>query len=191
MATPRHWGLVRSVDASSGVITIGTTTATGNKDIAIHAASTTILRRMPRGPSIRRCQAQHPRRNQDRRSIARSRHAQRRWLRIHGRRNRLRRVPQHRRHDCVNRWRRGSFTVNDLATKKNVEVKLLADSQLRKLPQPMAQRIAIGLKGASADASGPGGAAKPGAAPSAPSTAPAPQVQPEWAQVGAAASVAE
>ena len=42
-------GLVRSVDASSGVITIGTTTATGNKDIAIHAASTTILRRYAPG----------------------------------------------------------------------------------------------------------------------------------------------
>ena len=68
--------------------------------------------------------------------------------------------------------------VNDLATKKNVEVKLLADSQLRKLPEPMAQRIAMRLKGVSAEAAGSTDVAKPAAAPSAPSTAPARQPQP-------------
>jgi hypothetical protein len=153
-------GLVRSVDASSGVITIGTTTATGNKDIAIHAASTTILRRYAPG-SVKFDDAKPSTLAEIKTEEIVSgafRNIAGMIVSIDG--------------------AGGSFTVNDLATKKNVEVKLLADSQLRKLPQPMAQRIAIGLKGASADASGPGGAAKPGAAPSAPSTAPAPQVQP-------------
>src|SRR5271165_656783 len=40
-----------------------------------------------------------------------------------------------------------SLTVMDLLTKKSVVVKVAPDSQLRKLPQPMAQRIAMRLKG--------------------------------------------
>ena len=46
----------------------------------------------------------------------------------------------------------GSITVLDLATKKPVAVKITAESQLRKLPPPMAQRIASRLKGAPAEA---------------------------------------
>ena len=41
-----------------------------------------------------------------------------------------------------------TITVTDLMTKKPVLVKFTADSQLRKLPPFMAQRIAVGLKGA-------------------------------------------
>lgn len=51
----------------------------------------------------------------------------------------------------------GTIVVQDLATKKPVTVKITPDSQLRKLPQPVAQRIAARLKGgegASASASG-------------------------------------
>ena len=40
-----------------------------------------------------------------------------------------------------------SLTVMDLLTKKPVMVKVAPDSQLRKLPQMMAQRIAMRLKG--------------------------------------------
>ena len=40
----------------------------------------------------------------------------------------------------------GTVTVQDLALKKSVTVKVTADSQLRKLPPPMAQRIAARLK---------------------------------------------
>jgi hypothetical protein len=39
--------------------------------------------------------------------------------------------------------------VHDLATKKNVAVKITSESQLRKLPAPMAQRIAQRLNGSS------------------------------------------
>ena len=45
-----------------------------------------------------------------------------------------------------------TITVMDLSTKKPVMIKVTGESQLRKLPAPMAQRIAAGLKGASADA---------------------------------------
>ena len=45
----------------------------------------------------------------------------------------------------------GTITVVDLSTKKPVVVKVSGESQLRKLPPPMAQRIAARLKGASAD----------------------------------------
>ncbi len=41
----------------------------------------------------------------------------------------------------------GNLTVQDLATKKPITVKITDESQLRKLPQPMAQRIAARLKG--------------------------------------------
>jgi hypothetical protein len=46
----------------------------------------------------------------------------------------------------------GTITVQDLASKKSVTVRITPESQLRKLPQPMAQRIAARLKGAPPDA---------------------------------------
>jgi Domain of unknown function (DUF5666) len=47
-----------------------------------------------------------------------------------------------------------TITVHDLATKKNVAVKITSESQLRKLPAPMAQRIAQRLNGSSGANSG-------------------------------------
>jgi hypothetical protein len=47
----------------------------------------------------------------------------------------------------------GSITVQDLLTNKPVTVKITTDSQLRRLPAPMAQRIAMRLRGTPADAS--------------------------------------
>ena len=46
----------------------------------------------------------------------------------------------------------GTLTLQDLATKKPVTVKVTPESQLRKLPAPMAQRIAVRLKGGGPDA---------------------------------------
>jgi len=43
----------------------------------------------------------------------------------------------------------GTITVQDLASKKPITVKITAESQVRKLPPPMAQRIAARLKGTS------------------------------------------
>lgn len=51
-----------------------------------------------------------------------------------------------------------TLTVQDLATKKPVTMKITAESQLRKLLPPMAQRIAARLKGVPADAAPPGAA---------------------------------
>ncbi len=58
-----------------------------------------------------------------------------------------------------------SITVQDLATKKPITVRITADSQVRKLPLPMAQGIAARLKGAASgsQAAGPGGSANAGA----------------------------
>jgi len=56
----------------------------------------------------------------------------------------------------------GTITVQDLVSKKPIIIRITAESQLRKLPLPMAQRIAVRLKGTSSDASStvptPGGA---------------------------------
>jgi uncharacterized membrane protein YgcG len=171
-------GLVRAVDASSGVITIGTTTAAGNKDVAIKTASTTILRRYAPG-SIKFDDAKP--------STLADIHAGDQ-LRARGSRNAD--GTEFTAEEIVTGSFRniagtivsidaaaGSLMVSDVFTKKNVEVKLIPDSQLRKLPQPMAQRIAMRLKGASAEGTSSGDAAKPVAAPAAPSTTPAAQTQ--------------
>jgi uncharacterized protein DUF5666 len=60
-----------------------------------------------------------------------------------------------------------SITLQDLATKKAVTVKVTADSQLRKLPLPMAQRLAARLRGIPADTPSAGAAAGASAIPSA------------------------
>jgi hypothetical protein len=52
----------------------------------------------------------------------------------------------------------GTITVQDLTSKKPITVKITAESQLRKLPQPMAQRIAARLKGTPPDATSPAAA---------------------------------
>ncbi len=46
----------------------------------------------------------------------------------------------------------GTVTVQDLVAKKPINLKITAESQLRKLPPPMAQRIVARLKGTSTDA---------------------------------------
>jgi hypothetical protein len=51
----------------------------------------------------------------------------------------------------------GTLTLQDLATKKPVTVNVSSESQLRKLPAPMAQRIAMRLKGIAPDAAQAGG----------------------------------
>ncbi len=65
----------------------------------------------------------------------------------------------------------GTLTVQDLVSKKTVEVKVTADSQLHKIPPEMAQGFAMRLKGAMT-AGGLGAAAKgPGQKSEAPASA--------------------
>ena len=55
----------------------------------------------------------------------------------------------------------GTITFQDLLSKKSVTVRITSESQLRKLAPPMAQRIAMRLKGISPDAPAPGATAPP------------------------------
>ena len=76
-----------------------------------------------------------------------------------------------------------SLTVMDLLTKRNVVIKVLPDSQLRKLPAMMAQGIAMRLKGQAAGASGaPPSSAVPESA--GPRQAATPQPAPGTSQSG-------
>jgi hypothetical protein len=69
----------------------------------------------------------------------------------------------------------GTLTVLDLATKKPVTLKTTPDSQIRKIPASVAQRIAMRLKGVPADAAAQGsnGSAATSAPPSKPAGSPA------------------
>jgi hypothetical protein len=51
----------------------------------------------------------------------------------------------------------GTLVVQDLATKRPVTIKITEGSQIRKLPAPMAQRIALRLKGAREETQSPAG----------------------------------
>jgi hypothetical protein len=60
----------------------------------------------------------------------------------------------------------GTVTIQDLVSKKSITVKITSESQLRKLPPPVAQRIAARLKGTPADGQ-PSIAGSNGSAPAA------------------------
>jgi hypothetical protein len=62
---------------------------------------------------------------------------------------------------------KGTLAVADLVTKKIVELDITSDSQMRKLPVPVAQRIAMRLKGTSPDVNGSNGNSGNSAAPQA------------------------
>ncbi len=80
----------------------------------------------------------------------------------------------------------GSITINDLATKKPVTLKITADSQLHKLPQFLAQRLAMRLKGgAAADTGAP--AANDA---NAENRTPGPSTQGNWRGQGSASAAA-
>lgn len=74
----------------------------------------------------------------------------------------------------------GTMTIQDLATKKPITVKISSESQLRKLLPQMAQRIAIRLKGLPTDSATPppDGAASASNAPQTPNPRGAPAAGP-------------
>jgi len=155
-------GLVKSLDAASGAITIGTLSASGPKDVVIHAGKDTILRRYAPG-SVKFDEAKtapiteihvgdqlraRGSRSADGSEFAAAEIVSGSFRNIGGT---ITAVDAN----------AGTLTVNDIATKKQVELKVTPDSQMRKLPQQTAQRFAMRLKGDAAGASGAGGA--PGA----------------------------
>jgi hypothetical protein len=164
-------GLVSSVDTTQNSITIKTLTATGSKDIVIHAGQSTILRRYAPG-SV----------NFDDAKVAP-------LTEIHlgdqlrARGTRSADGVEFTADEIVSGSFRniagivtainagaGSMTLNDLATKKPVELKVTPESQMRKLPQQMATMIAVRLKSGGADAAGGTGAAGQGGGQSSATT---------------------
>jgi hypothetical protein len=161
-------GLVSSVDAGQNAITIKSLTQAGTKEVVVHASKNTILRRYAPG-SV----------NFDEASVAPITEIKA-GDQLRARGTRSADGAEFTADEIVSGSFRniagvvvgvnataGTLTLNDLATKKPVELKVTPESQMRKLPQPMAQRIAIRLKGNSPESGG--GAAptgQPGGAPS-------------------------
>lgn len=146
-------GLVSAVDSASGTITIATTVLGASKRVAIHVSSDTRLRRYAPN-SIKFDDAKSAPINEIKAGDQ---------LRARG--SRSADGSELTADEVVSGSFRniagtivsidasaGIITVTDLATKKPVEVKITGESQLRKLPLPMAQRIAARLKGTSGDA---------------------------------------
>jgi hypothetical protein len=156
-------GLVKSTDPSAGVITIGTTTAVGTKGVEVHVSNATVLRRY--APNSVRFDDAKPS------SLAEIKPGDQ--LRARGTKSED--GSNFTAEEIVTGAFRniagtveavdvgaGTLTVKDLASNKPVQVKITSESQVRKLPQPIAQRIAARLKGTTPDAAGAAnGAAKP------------------------------
>jgi hypothetical protein len=157
-------GLVKSVDAANGTVVISTMTAAGNKDVAVHSTKDTIIRRYAPG-SVKFDDAKT--------SALTDIHA---GDQLRARGTKSAEGAQFDADEMVTGSFRnisgtivsvdaaaGKVTVNDLAAKKNVEVAFTPESQLRKLPVPIAQRLAARLRGDAANG-GAAGSAQNGAA---------------------------
>jgi len=156
-------GLVKNSDPGKETIIISTMSATGSKDVTIHAPVGTILRRYAPG-SV----------NFDDAKLAPLTEIQPGdQLRARGSRSadgaeftadEIVSGTFHNISGTISSIDAGksTLTVADLATKKTVELSVSPDSQMRKLPAPIAQRIAMRLKGISPDAGGPSAASSGG-----------------------------
>ncbi|MFZ1134909.1 MAG: DUF5666 domain-containing protein, partial [Candidatus Korobacteraceae bacterium] len=169
-------GLVSEVDPAAGTVTISVTTLAGSKKVLIQTNKKTVIRRYaPNSVKFDDAKASkladiHPgdqvrargNKNADGTEFAAEEIVSGNFRNIAG---------------TITAVNAGdnSLTVMDLLTKKPVVVQVSADSQLRKLPQMMAQRIAMRLKGqtpegqqaaggapANAAAANPAGGAPPG-----------------------------
>jgi hypothetical protein len=155
-------GLVKSVDAAQGAITISAITAAGKKDVAIEISKGTIIRRYAPGsvkfddakmsslPELSPGDQLRGRgvRSADGASFAADEIVTGAFRNIAGTILSV---------DAS----AGTITVSDLATKKPAVVKVSPDSQLRKLPAQMAQMIAMRLKGGAAGAPAPANSSAP------------------------------
>jgi hypothetical protein len=145
-------GLVNSVDANNGAIAITTNALGPNKDVVIHISKDTILRRYAPdsvkfddaklGPLSEIVAGDQLRargtRSSDGQELTADEIVSGSFRNIAG---------------PITAIDPGASTISvqDLLSKKTIALKITADSQLRKLPPPMAQRIAMRLKGAAAD----------------------------------------
>ena len=162
-------GLVKSVDAGSGVIVLTSGSGATAKTITVNTAKTTILKRYALA-SVRFDAAQpapidaihagdqlraRGTKSADGASIAAEEVVSGTFRNISGAISSL---------DAA----ASTLVVKDLATKKQITIHITADAQMRRLPDRMAAMLAARLKGASGNTGGFGGGAQPatgGAAP--------------------------
>lgn len=148
-------GLVKSVDAASGVVMLTTGAGPTAKIVTVHIGKTTVLKRYAPN-SIRFADAQPApldavqpgdqfqvlgQKNADGTEITASEVVSGGFRNISG---------------VVSSIDTGAstLTVKDLVTKKNVTVKITPDAEMRRLPDMMARMIAARLKGGAAGAAG-------------------------------------
>ncbi|HYL87065.1 MAG TPA: DUF5666 domain-containing protein [Candidatus Angelobacter sp.] len=161
-------GLVSGLDAGAGTITVSLTTLGEKKEVAVHVSKDTLLRRyapdsvkfddakpapleqIKAGDQLRA----RGTRSADGSELTAVEVVSGTFRNIAGTVSSI---------DAAG----NSITVQDLATKKNVTVKISGDSLVRKLPLPMAQRIAARLKGTPANAAASGAAGGAGSASNA------------------------
>ncbi len=145
-------GLVSKVDAANGVVTLAAPAMSDAKPVTIHISKTTIIRRyspdsvkfddakpstldqINAGDQLRARGVRSP----DGTELAADEVVSGSFRNIAGTVTSA---------DAAN----NTITVMDLATKKPVTLRITADSQLRKLPLTVAQRIAMRLRGGSPD----------------------------------------
>jgi hypothetical protein len=155
-------GLVKTVDPGNGTITVGTLSASGPKDVVLHVGKDTVLRRYAPG-SVK---------FDDAKTAPITEIHTGDQLRARGSRNAD--GSDFTADEIVSGSFRniagpitgvdagaGTLTVTDIASKKLIELKVTADSQMRKLPPPIAQRIAMRLKGESGAPANGGAPAQP------------------------------
>jgi co-chaperonin GroES (HSP10) len=163
-------GLVSKVDAANGVVTLAAPAMSDAKSVTIHISKTTIIRRY--SPDSVKFDDAKPStldqinagdqlrargvRSADGTELAADEVVSGAFRNIAGTVSST---------DAGN----NTVTVMDLATKKPVTLRITADSQLRKLPPTVAQRIAVRLRGGSPDGGSDAPAA--GGGPSAPAKA--------------------
>ncbi len=151
-------GLVKSVDPAAAVVTISSTGFAGTQNIAVQVSKDTVIRRYAPG-SIRFDDARPGKleqikpgdqlrargtRSADGTQLAAEEIVSGSFLNLAGR---IASIDKE----------KNTVEFVDLATKKPVSVVIAADSQLKKLPQMMAQRIALRLKGAPTEGQAGGG----------------------------------
>jgi hypothetical protein len=159
-------GLVKTVDPAAGTATISVTGFGGAKNVLVHTSKATAIRRY--APDSMKFDDAKPSTLQEIQPGDQ--------LRARGQRNSdgteltaeeivtgsFRSLA-----GIVNSVDAGAGTINvqDLVSKKLVQIKVTPDSQLHQLPPEFAQRIAMRLKAAMAGTTGGAASAQPGAAP--------------------------
>jgi hypothetical protein len=161
-------GLVKAVDSTTGTITVSTMTAAGAKSVSVKTTPKTVIRRY--APDSVKFDDAKPgkleeikpgdqlrargNKNEDGTELAADEVVSGSFRNIAGLVTSV---------DGA----KNTITVNDLSTKKPVTIRIIDASQMHKLPQPMAQRIAIRLRGGSPSEGAAGPAVQGGAQPPA------------------------